>query len=88
MEFCKLIPLLFILVGCQTVPVLPKEVKIPVWTPPTIEMPQRPIMKSSEGTLNDSPGLVVRRTEDDLNSMTSYALQLENILKKIKDYKP
>jgi hypothetical protein len=59
-----------------------KIVKEPVWTPPKITLPARPILSSDS---NGSNGILARKLESDLIDITSYAKQLENIIKDIQN---
>lgn len=55
-----------------------------VFVAPKFVMPERPKARSYDGT----DGEVVRNTELDLLDVSTYAEQLENVLKQIKNDKP
>ncbi len=59
---------------------MPTTVKEPVWTPPKVDIPARPIL-SSDGTGSD--GQQVRKVEDDMIQMREYAFKLENIINSL-----
>jgi hypothetical protein len=68
--------ILFALVGCQCTPV-----KVPVWTPPKITKPVKPILVSDGiGT----QGEVARKLSLDLTNMSEYSMELENIINAIE----
>ena len=62
--------------GCTTSTI----VKVPVWTPPIITMPEKPML-TSDG--NGSDGDVARTLSVDLLKMNEYTTILENTLKAI-----
>jgi hypothetical protein len=63
---------LFLLVGCD-----PKIVKVPVWTPPKVELPTKPVLTSDgKGT----QGQIARKLTLDLSSMTEYSLKQDKII--------
>jgi hypothetical protein len=64
--------------GCASTE--PKIVEIPVWTPPHITMPKRPVL-TSDGS--GDAGSVVRKVENDLINVSEYAAELENLIDSI-----
>jgi len=70
--------LLMLLTGCAT-SCEPKIVYVPVWTPPVIEMPVRPVLISKGGTADE----IARNAELDLLDLSTYAAQLEKIISKV-----
>jgi hypothetical protein len=72
-KICILISVLFLSACCTTQP----PVEIPVFTPPTVTMPTRPILRSN------GEGDVTKNIELDLVDIESYAVQLENIINSI-----
>lgn len=70
------------LVGCSSAKPPMPPVDVPVWTPPTITMPKRPVLTSTNiGTDGD----IARKIEDDLIIITEYAKELENLLIDIQN---
>jgi len=70
--------LVLFLTACQTV-------YLPVYTVPEFDIPARPQLRSTEtGTMDE----MSKNVELDLIDVTTYAIQLENIIKTIKSYKP
>ena len=67
-----------ILSACASVE--PKKVNIEVWTPPKVELPVKPTLKS-DGVGTD--GVVARKLSNDLVDMVEYTKKLENILQSI-----
>jgi len=58
----------------------PKTIILEVYTPPKVEMPQRPVLVSdSGGDTND----ITKNAEKDLLDLSSYATQLENVILKL-----
>lgn len=69
------------LIGCST----PVKPDIPVYTPPTFEMPVRPVLTSDgEGNFDKT----TRDAEQDLIFLKTYSLELENILNELKTTNP
>lgn len=54
-----------------------------VWKVPEFTMPDRPTLRSNVNTKTD--GEIVRDVELDMFDLSSYAQQLENILKDLKN---
>lgn len=84
MKSILLIPTVLTLSGCCLFETKTQP-QIPVWQPPKIEMPERPILVS-DGTGTD--GEVARKLSLDLISIEEYAFKLENILDVIKSDTP
>lgn len=78
MKITYIIP--FLLVGCATVEP-PPCADVPVFEKPKIEMPVRPIMRS---TGDKSDGETVRDLHQDVIDLKDYALQLEALLNGLK----
>lgn len=62
-----------------------EPVYLPVYTVPDFEMPVRPQLRSTQAGTMDS---MSKNVELDLIDLSTYATQLENIVKTIKSYKP
>lgn len=68
---------LILLAGCSTVPT---TVNIPVYTSPTITMPNRPVLRSDGiGEI----GVLTKNIELDLVDLKTYSLELENLLNEL-----
>ena len=55
-------------------------VRVPVWTPPNVTMPEKPLLVSDG---NGTDGEVARKLSVDLLKMNEYTTTLENTLKAI-----
>lgn len=76
---------LFLISGCDTF-CPKKDVTVPpatqeVWTPPKINKPDRPVLRSSDAAKTDANA--IRNVELDLFDLKTYALQLECIVDTI-----
>lgn len=65
----------------------------PIWTPPAIKMPPRPILKSINnskiiGSASEVLDTKTKNIQTDLSEVTTYAEKLEGIVESVKDYKP
>lgn len=64
--------LILLLVGCT-----PDPIKVEVWTPPKITVPEKPkLISDGKGT----QGEISRKLSSDLIQMRNYCSQLENIV--------
>lgn len=73
-----------VLVGCQTCPPKPPQVvEVPVWTPPQVQVPDRPVMRGSTADLT-----TVKTLELDFLDVTEYSIKLERLIDTILNYKP
>lgn len=71
--------LVLMITGCATNTVY---VKVPVWTPPVLDKPVRPVMRDNTNITQE--GLIVRNVELNTLDLMQYAEELEKILEVIK----
>lgn len=70
----SILVVLIVLSGCSTsIP----PVYIPVYTPPNIIMPDRPVLRSDASS---DIGVLTKNIELDLIDLKTYSIELENIL--------
>lgn len=71
-----------VLTGCKTNE-CPEAVRVPVFTPPNVEMPKRPVLVSNDKSNHD---ITTKNAEKDLIDLSNYASQLEDVLDKILNH--
>lgn len=54
-------------------------VKVPVYTPPSVDMPKRPVLVSKGGDAD----AITKNAEKDLLDLKTYAIQLEKIISDV-----
>ena len=72
--------------GCLTTCTKIEYVNVPVWTPPVIKPVTRPVLKSNTAT--EDLDLSSKTIQTDMNDLSTYATQLEQIITAVKSHQP
>lgn len=72
-----------LLAGCASTRVEYQKVEVPVWTPPSITIPQKPYLPIQDIKPTDSDGQVAKAYVISLEELQLYSDSLHNLLEAI-----